>query len=304
MPNAYWRSYWDHRLVSGKTKTNAAIISNRDTGEERKTYLSILGKLYITGDQLDAHKVQEVATLVEEAIGDKIAADATSRNALTKLQVALTRAKASREDLTQSRQPSRAPSTAPSASAEGGEEADTSIAAATEAMENVQLQSTTTTPATSPRKRRSKQTPSRKSKSSQPVHEDVDEDGDMEMATSAPATPTASPRKSTRSRRTTTAKSVTEKDGTLPEQENIPPPEEATPAPSPIKKRGRPRKTLSEEVSTSQVDTIGENGQEPQVKVEEADGGGIETPQTRARPLRTAAPRKSVRAGRRKVSDE
>ena len=61
------------------------------TEEDRKALISMLGKLYITPNS-DAEKLQNIATLVMEAIDDKIAGDATSRNALNKLHAALNKA--------------------------------------------------------------------------------------------------------------------------------------------------------------------------------------------------------------------
>ncbi|MCJ1473556.1 hypothetical protein MMC13_002207 [Lambiella insularis] len=59
--------------------------------EERKPILSMLGKLYITATST-AEKLQSVRGLAAEAIELKIAPDAASRNALTKLHGALSKA--------------------------------------------------------------------------------------------------------------------------------------------------------------------------------------------------------------------
>jgi len=63
----------------------------RDTEEDKKALIVMLGKLYITTNS-SAEKLQTTAALVVEAIDDKIASDATSRNALNKLHTALGKA--------------------------------------------------------------------------------------------------------------------------------------------------------------------------------------------------------------------
>ena len=60
-------------------------------GEEKKTLMMMLGKLYITPSS-DRQKLQTALDLSAEAIDMKIASDATSRNALNKLHTALTKA--------------------------------------------------------------------------------------------------------------------------------------------------------------------------------------------------------------------
>lgn len=56
--------------------------------EERKVLITMLGKLYIPADA-DPEKLRGVYELVAQAIEDKIAGDAASRNALNKLEVSL-----------------------------------------------------------------------------------------------------------------------------------------------------------------------------------------------------------------------
>ena len=58
--------------------------------EEKKVLLSMLGKLYVTSNS-DAGKLKAVGDLVYEALDAKIASDATGRNALMKLQTAVTK---------------------------------------------------------------------------------------------------------------------------------------------------------------------------------------------------------------------
>lgn len=60
--------------------------------EERKAILTVLGKLYITSNS-SGNKLQATTDLATEAIDTKIAPDATSRNSLSKLHQALTRAR-------------------------------------------------------------------------------------------------------------------------------------------------------------------------------------------------------------------
>lgn len=59
--------------------------------EDKKALVAMLGKLYITANS-SAEKLKETTTLVNEAIDDKIASDAASRNALNKLHLALSKA--------------------------------------------------------------------------------------------------------------------------------------------------------------------------------------------------------------------
>lgn len=59
--------------------------------ENRKALVTMLGKLYITANS-SAEKLWTIDALVTEAIDEKIAGDAASRNALNKLETALSKA--------------------------------------------------------------------------------------------------------------------------------------------------------------------------------------------------------------------
>lgn len=60
--------------------------------EEKKIYFSMLAKLYITASaSSDVHRLRTVHELVQEAIENKVAGDATSRNTLTKLHTLLSK---------------------------------------------------------------------------------------------------------------------------------------------------------------------------------------------------------------------
>lgn len=58
------------------------------TGEEKKVLITILGKLYIPADA-DVEKLRKAYELVAQAIEDKVANDAPSRNTLNKMEVSL-----------------------------------------------------------------------------------------------------------------------------------------------------------------------------------------------------------------------
>lgn len=77
------------RLPQATSSSNA---NNSLVGEERKAVLTMLGKLYITSNS-SVDKLQAATDLATEAIDAKIAPDATSRNSLSKLHQALTRAR-------------------------------------------------------------------------------------------------------------------------------------------------------------------------------------------------------------------
>ena len=62
-----------------------------DTEEDRKALIAMLGKLYITANST-TEKLHRTTKLVVEAIDDKVAQDAPSRNALSKLHLALSKA--------------------------------------------------------------------------------------------------------------------------------------------------------------------------------------------------------------------
>ena len=61
------------------------------TEEDRKALITMLGKLYISANS-KTEKLQSTIELVMEAIEGKVAQDAPSRNALKKLQSALSKA--------------------------------------------------------------------------------------------------------------------------------------------------------------------------------------------------------------------
>lgn len=59
--------------------------------EDKKALISMLGKLYITANS-SAERLRTTTALVIQAIDDRIAGDAASRNALNKLHLALSKA--------------------------------------------------------------------------------------------------------------------------------------------------------------------------------------------------------------------
>ena len=61
------------------------------TGEDKKAFIAMLGKLYITANS-GIEKLRNTIELVAGAIDNKIATDAASRNALNKLHLALSKA--------------------------------------------------------------------------------------------------------------------------------------------------------------------------------------------------------------------
>ena len=61
------------------------------TGEERKAFIPLLGKLYISTNS-SPEKLRDLHNLVREVIDKEIANEAASRNALNKLETALTKA--------------------------------------------------------------------------------------------------------------------------------------------------------------------------------------------------------------------
>ncbi|KAL8740558.1 MAG: hypothetical protein Q9190_006759 [Brigantiaea leucoxantha] len=66
-------------------------LTHNCTKEERKAMISMVGKMYITPVS-SSDKLEAVRELVVEAIDSKIATDAASRNALSRLHVALSKA--------------------------------------------------------------------------------------------------------------------------------------------------------------------------------------------------------------------
>ena len=68
----------------------APMVLTCDTEEEKKVIVAMLAKLYISANS-KTDKLQSTIELVAEAIDDKIAQDAASRNALNKLHSALSK---------------------------------------------------------------------------------------------------------------------------------------------------------------------------------------------------------------------
>ena len=67
------------------------MVLMSDTEEEKKAFIAMLGKLYISANA-KAKKLQSTTELVAGAIDKNIAQDAPSRNALNKLHSALSKA--------------------------------------------------------------------------------------------------------------------------------------------------------------------------------------------------------------------
>ncbi|KAI9720314.1 MAG: hypothetical protein M1828_005698 [Chrysothrix sp. TS-e1954] len=147
------------------------------TREERKTHIAMLGKLYITPNS-DPEMLKNVNRLVAEAIDDKVAADAVTRNSLTKLQAALAKCMETHTSVPASSRPA-------SRDKSSGGDIDDAETVAGEGDDDVDMQSTLTTPAASPRKQKSRRTTTATSLSDQTV---------LTTAT----TPAASPRKKSR----------------------------------------------------------------------------------------------------------
>jgi len=72
-----------------RVETPKMLISS--TEEDKKAVIAMLGKLYITANS-NSEKLRITTDLVIEAIDNKIASDAPSRNALNKLHLALSKA--------------------------------------------------------------------------------------------------------------------------------------------------------------------------------------------------------------------
>lgn len=64
------------------------VSSSSCNKEEKKVLCAMLGKLYIPAEATP-EKLRELYELVAQAIGDKVATDAPSRNALNKLELSL-----------------------------------------------------------------------------------------------------------------------------------------------------------------------------------------------------------------------
>lgn len=67
------------------------MVLTGDTEEDKKALIAMLGKLFITPNS-KTEMLQSTTELVEEAIVNKVAQDAPSRNALNKLHSALSKA--------------------------------------------------------------------------------------------------------------------------------------------------------------------------------------------------------------------
>ena len=67
------------------------MVLTGDTEEEKKAFIAMLGKLYITANS-KTKKLQSTTAVVAGAIDKNIAQDAPSRNALNKLHSALSKA--------------------------------------------------------------------------------------------------------------------------------------------------------------------------------------------------------------------
>lgn len=81
-----------HGCSSEKTRRpSAAMVLTGVTEEDKKALMAMLGKLHITANS-KTEKLQSTIELLVEAIDNKIAQDAPSRNALNKLHSALSKA--------------------------------------------------------------------------------------------------------------------------------------------------------------------------------------------------------------------
>ncbi|KAB8360845.1 hypothetical protein FH972_024579 [Carpinus fangiana] len=131
--------------------------------DERKLYISMLGKLYITSNS-GKEKLEEVSRLLQEAIDDRVASDAPTRNAFTKVEASLAKAllgPGERSPQKRTARQSVAPSTIDEDDGDGvgppvstppsGEDA-ASVNLDESEMAALNLDSTLTTPTTSPRK--------------------------------------------------------------------------------------------------------------------------------------------------------
>lgn len=67
------------------------MVLTGDPEEDKKALIAMLGKLYISTNS-ETEKLQSTAELVMEAIDNRVAQDAPSRNSLNKLYLALSRA--------------------------------------------------------------------------------------------------------------------------------------------------------------------------------------------------------------------
>ncbi|WPH03712.1 Hypothetical protein R9X50_00659500 [Acrodontium crateriforme] len=62
------------------------LVTSQVSKEEKKVLFSVLGKVHLPAGECDGERLKVVLELLVEAIDTKVAADATSRNVLTKLQ--------------------------------------------------------------------------------------------------------------------------------------------------------------------------------------------------------------------------
>ncbi|KAF2084653.1 hypothetical protein K490DRAFT_48598 [Saccharata proteae CBS 121410] len=84
-----------HLIIAEEALEKA--LTHGTSKEERKTLLSLLSKLHVAAHS-SAARLRTVSELLTEAVEGKLAADATSRNALTKLQNAVDKALALAEE--------------------------------------------------------------------------------------------------------------------------------------------------------------------------------------------------------------
>ena len=82
------------RSLVRKQPTNRTLMEMVDTEDERKTYISLLGKLHIS-PTVPAENLQTLFDLVNEAFEGKLITEAAGRNTLTKLQNSLSKLLAS-----------------------------------------------------------------------------------------------------------------------------------------------------------------------------------------------------------------
>jgi condensin complex subunit 3 len=65
------------------------LVTSQVSKDEKKVLFSVLGRLHLPPAGCDGERLKTVLELVAEAVDTKVAADATSRNVLTKLQTGL-----------------------------------------------------------------------------------------------------------------------------------------------------------------------------------------------------------------------
>lgn len=202
--------------------------------EERKLHLSLLGKLHFSAGS-DVEKLKTVSALVDEAVNDRIAADATARNTLLRTQTTLDKLimALQEEDDAQEEDASRAT----------GDRESTLLASTPAAQDDVDDTQTADVPAS-----RSSSAQDRPSTA-------------PSAAPSEPASPAASPRKKqqtqaqaqgrTPRRRTTTRTKAPETDADN-DQENVPPP--GSPTKKPAARASRSRRTTAAPVQEAADD--------------------------------------------------